>query len=41
MVKRPTDHINNAQLEQLNYIEDLGVTFDTQLTFDKHIDDKN
>jgi len=41
----PTDHsysyhIDKAQLEQLDSIKDLGVTFDSQLTFDKHIDDK-
>ena len=33
--------INNVQLEELQSIQDLGVTFDSQLKFDKHvIDDK-
>ena len=31
---------NNVQLEELQSIKDLGVTFDSQLKFDKHIDDK-
>jgi len=33
-------HINNAQLEQLDSIKDMGVKFNSQLKFDKHTDDK-
>jgi len=33
-------HINGVQLEQLDWIQDLGVNFDSQLKFHKHIDDK-
>ena len=33
-------HINDVQFEQLDLIKDLGVNFDLQLKFDKHIDDK-
>jgi len=33
-------HINGVQLKQLDSIEDLGVNFDSQLKFYKHIDDK-
>ena len=33
-------YINNVQLEELQSIKHLGVTFDSQLKFDKHIDDK-
>jgi len=33
-------HINGVQLEQLDSIQDLGVNFDLQLKFHKHIDDK-
>jgi len=33
-------HINGVQLEQLDSKQDLGVSFDSQLKFYKHIDDK-
>ena len=33
-------HINDVPLEQLDSIKDLGVIFDSQFKFDKHIADK-
>jgi len=35
------NHINGVQLEQLDSVQDLEVNFDSQLKFNKHIDDKN
>ena len=35
-----SDHINDVQLEQLDLIKDLGVDYDSQLKFHKHMDDK-